>query len=982
MEILQQTALSLFLILSTIFNKYGDKIGTDANLSPSNNDQRIDFFDRKFNSGCKISNKTVSNKTIVTDGNANYTLTHLPMFLDFELNSTSSELGRNGLQSIATALMAIVDVNIGFDKIIPEISKCHSDKNTNLRFTTEFVDTTLNRPFEAALKLFKLLNRRGKSAECTEGNVVETVPSGIIGAPRSSLTDSLAILGGASDLVTISHASSSAEFSHENEYPLFGRTIPSVEVDATMVVSFFKEELNATHLGVLYVNDPYGISYANSIRKAAGNGGITVKQIALLENASREDATSSLMKLEQTRIRYIIGIFNQQTLNIAMPLANEMNLTGDDYFWMFTDSFFGIRLTLQANPDLQRALNGSGVVTTSTGRDLLEGTRFYDAYTSRFSSLWYNEEGSNYLQSKLPGINLTLDLINEREPSIFHLFLYEAVVALCLASCDAFSANPTFTANELYESFRKTSFDGVYGQVLFDSKTGDRLAETSEYAVYNILEKEGTLQTRAIYRNRFTSNNDRKAKGRKEDTLHTEEKYRNSFTTNIDRKLTRRIWERLENEEFIYSDGTNTPPDNLPPLNGGNDFVPDTTSAIVCLCICGFLLLLIVYCAVWTYRRRKTQAVRAAQPIFLYLLCAGTFILTLALISESLTSFNLSDDGRDATCMVSLWLSTLGFEIAFSALFSKTIRINRIMAMGTRLKRVVVKPKDVMKLFFTLLSTNLTILITWTAVEPLKYERYLKHSTTDEFGRHISTYGSCYPPLHLASNAYWVFMSVLNANIIIPVLLSCYHAYYSRSLSTEYNESFYIATTVFGMLQSIFLNILIITNSYDTPTTRLYMYMFVLFIINVAILGPMFVPKMIALRKEQEERLEKEKRKKERLERLRKFDDLKKDNEYVTRSLMMAAPATANADEPEEEADENDSVESVFDEGYGVKITAFSDTDTLRRLQTELSEIREDSARLEKSISRKKEELGLVGSMDNSLKKSDDLNDSSLFHDS
>eukprot|EP00957_Ditylum_brightwellii_P041211 3119246-Ditylum_brightwellii.AAC.1 len=87
---------------------------------------------------------------------------------------------------------------------------------------------------------------------------------------------------------------------------------------------------------------------------------------------------------------------------------------------------------------------------------------------------------------------------------------------------------------------------------------------------------------------------------------------------------------------------------------------------------------------------------------------------------------------------------------------------------------------------------------------------------------------------------------------------------------------------------------------------------------------------MIALRKEQEERLEKEKRKKERLERLRKFDDMKKDNEYETRSLMMAAPATANADQPEEEADENDSVESVFDEGYGVKITAFSDVSDTR----------------------------------------------------
>eukprot|EP00957_Ditylum_brightwellii_P206323 15347845-Ditylum_brightwellii.AAC.1 len=70
--------------------------------------------------------------------------------------------------------MAIVDVNFGYNEIIPEISKCYN--GTNLRFTTEFVDTTHSLPIDAASQLFKLLVERGKSTK-ENANVVHGVPS-------------------------------------------------------------------------------------------------------------------------------------------------------------------------------------------------------------------------------------------------------------------------------------------------------------------------------------------------------------------------------------------------------------------------------------------------------------------------------------------------------------------------------------------------------------------------------------------------------------------------------------------------------------------------------------------------------------------------------------------------------------------------------------------------------------------------------------
>eukprot|EP00957_Ditylum_brightwellii_P153610 11690159-Ditylum_brightwellii.AAC.1 len=153
-----------------------------------------------------------------------------------------------------------------------------------------------------------------------------------------------------------------------------------------------------------------------------------------------------------------------------------MGIAGGDNFWVFSES--QLRLitspeTVVGGTDLARGVHGSAIVGTSAGDALLRGTRFYDAYTSRFSTLWGSDEGVKYLQSKLPLSNVAIDFAKDSTPSNFEPLLYEAVVALCLASCDTFKSSPTsfFTANDLFQSFTKTTFEGLYGPAFFDSET-------------------------------------------------------------------------------------------------------------------------------------------------------------------------------------------------------------------------------------------------------------------------------------------------------------------------------------------------------------------------------------------------------------------------------------------------------------------------------------------------------------------------------
>ena len=65
------------------------------------------------------------------------------------------------------------------------------------------------------------------------------------------------------------------------------------------------------------------------------------------------------------------------------------------------------------------------------------------------------------------------------------------------------------------------------------------------------------------------------------------------------------------------------------------------------------------------------------QPTFLVTICAGIFIMALAMLPMSLDDQTLSDEGADAACMAIPWLLSMGMTVTFSALFSKLWRVSK-----------------------------------------------------------------------------------------------------------------------------------------------------------------------------------------------------------------------------------------------------------------------------------------------------------------
>lgn len=247
----------------------------------------------------------------------------------------------------------------------------------------------------------------------------------------------------------------------------------------------------------------------------------------------------------------------------------------------------------------------------------------------------------------------------------------------------------------------------------------------------------------------------------------------------------------------------------------------------------GLVTVLCIAFATWTYRSRNLHVVQISQPIFLITVAVGVFVMASSLVPLSFDDGGYSQCEIESRCLhicMSIpWLISVGFVIAYSALFSKTMRINRIFHSKSKANlRVVVTEKDVMAPFFALMTVNVIVLVCWTVIDPLIYVREA-HTGTDGWNRGmlhgrrkiigcccwghlllylcvqqinthisssvyillpctkvISTYGSC------QSNNEVPFLVPLVLVNVSVLALANWQAYEARHLESAFSEAMYI----------------------------------------------------------------------------------------------------------------------------------------------------------------------------------------------
>lgn len=211
----------------------------------------------------------------------------------------------------------------------------------------------------------------------------------------------------------------------------------------------------------------------------------------------------------------------------------------------------------------------------------------------------------------------------------------------------------------------------------------------------------------------------------------------------------------------------------------------------------------------------------------------GTAIIPLGLQEPT--------EGLDAACISIPWLVTIGFSTAFSALFTKAWRINSLFRNSAAMHRLQVKATDVIWPFTVLTCINVTILTTWTIMSPLEYQR-TDLDSTDQYGRPIESYGACQG----SDDNSPIFLGLLAVFNFLVVALANYQNYIGRKIPTEFNESAHIAISMASILECFLIGAPIVVFVRESPSSDFVVKSLLLFCTSLAILLPLFVPKIVA----------------------------------------------------------------------------------------------------------------------------------------
>ena len=169
---------------------------------------------------------------------------------------------------------------------------------------------------------------------------------------------------------------------------------------------------------------------------------------------------------------------------------------------------------------------------------------------------------------------------------------------------------------------------------------------------------------------------------------------------------------------------------------------------------------------------------------------------------------------------------------------------------------------DVMRPFILLLTVNCAIMTAWTLVDPLVRNRgkanYLTTLVTltkiiclqqvwvrTEPNDKYESHGYCKAE-GKASIALLTLLAVLNA---VALVFANIEAFRARNITSEFSESQYVFCIMICLFQALFIGVPLLIIVRENAIATYFMWAGLIFVVTTAILGLLFVPKVILVRR-------------------------------------------------------------------------------------------------------------------------------------
>ena len=518
-------------------------------------------------------------------------LCHLPFIFPFSAGDRAPWNAIATYEGAFAIALAAQHLNTGDGSIVPEVGGL-SDR-CNIRFTTEMQDTEL----QESIAVDQTIDLTDRST--ADG---ERLPCAILGAARSAVSIPTSIISGLRGYPQFSPISTSAALDDTAQYPLFGRTIPSDDGTAVPFVLYMRNVLNVKNLGVLNVDDAYGRAFATGIQVAAQQFApdMTIQSFDINPAASDEALRRTVCLLTDTQYTFFFGIiFPTELVDRVMVEAYKQGIAGTGkHNWVFADATGGSvpGRDYERGSPLEKAFRGTSMLSAVGG---ISGMEVYDKLTNSMKEL--NNEGDvEYMRTIMPtyeeGEPVDHDSVLYGDTflsaaGLIAPFLYDSVISLGLAACDAAADNAEgtyFDGTTHFNRVLENQFLGTSGDVIF-KETGTRDPKSALFSLTNFIDDEELSTDKTVQYKRVEASVFRSGE-----------------------------WEELV--PYVFNDGTTNIPTDLPEVSTNNNYLSPGLRGLG-LALCAVVLILSFAFAVWTWIRREERVVRASQPIFLLTIC-------------------------------------------------------------------------------------------------------------------------------------------------------------------------------------------------------------------------------------------------------------------------------------------------------------------------------------------------------------------------
>ncbi|CAH1709635.1 unnamed protein product [Chironomus riparius] len=558
------------------------------------------------------------------------------------------------------------------------------------------------------------------------------------------------------NLVVLCYGASSPALSDRSRFPTLFRTHPSATVHNPTRIKLM-QKFGWSKIAILQQAEEVFISTVEDLENRCKEAGIEI----VTRQSFLSDPTDAVRNLRRQDARIIVGLFYVVAARRVLCEMYKQQLYGRSYVSFFIgwyeDNWF------------EQNLQSENISCT---RD--EMRRAAEGHLTTEAIMWNqnNEKTVSGMSSEDFRIRLnkvlskTYDIENQRYPEGYQEapLAYDAVWSVAFAfnktmerlktkkkSLKDFTYTDKDIADEIYAAMNSTQFLGVSGWVAFSSQ-GDRIALTQiEQMVNGTYYKLGYYDTLA---DNLTWFNKEQWIGGK---------------VPQDRTIVRRVLRTVSLPLFICMS------------------IVSTLGIIVGTALIVFNL--------WNRHRRVIQQ---SHPVCNTIMLFGVITCLVSVILLGIDGQFVDPLTYPKICQARAWILSMGFTLAFGAMFSKVWRVHRFTTKAKTDPKKKVEPWKLYTMVSGLLVVDIVILLTWQLQDPL--ERRLESfpledplSSNDDI--------KIRPELeHCESINNSVWLGVIYGFKGLILVFGLFLAYETRSIKVkQINDSRYVGMSIYNI---------------------------------------------------------------------------------------------------------------------------------------------------------------------------------------